>query len=59
MLFKLRTDARYFLKFDVGNYDSIIFLCLTGGIQRVYTIIDLLSVMEAGFESPQGLTTLW
>jgi hypothetical protein len=27
MLLKLRTEARYFLKFDVGNYDSNIFLC--------------------------------
>jgi hypothetical protein len=26
MLLKLRTEARYFLKFDVGNYDSNIFL---------------------------------
>jgi hypothetical protein len=34
-------------------------VCYLGWDVTVYTIIDLLSVMEAGFESPQGLTNLW
>jgi hypothetical protein len=69
MLLKLRTEATYFLKFDVGNYDwwhpeDVLYDRFSNSINydannRVNAKFS--SVIHGGswFCSRRGLTTLW